>query len=362
MLGLSSGAHIEVSAPAKLFLLGEYGVLEGGPALLTGLTQRARVSLRLNSSGKCVFSAAQLGIHELSCELSANRLVHAGDTSTQQKLQLVREVLTEVLSACPEVANRLRQGFSLDIDTSEFFSKSNKMKLGLGSSAAVAVSLCTALLATEDEGIFTQQERIYRLAQNAHQRVQKGRGSGADIAVAIYGGVLTFQQAGRGELPSFRSIVWPDDLEMFAVHTGKDVATGETLARLDVFREKKLQEFEEGMTNLKELAAQGLEAFKAAKGDAFLAHINAFQDALEEFGNAANLSEIQILPEDFQQEIRNLGGAAKISGAGGDVALVFYPASESSQKIFACAHRRGFKAMDLRHDERALQGQVSREA
>ncbi|MBJ80448.1 MAG: hypothetical protein CMH60_03945 [Myxococcales bacterium] len=362
MPGLSSGAHIEVSAPAKLFLLGEYSVLEGGPALLTGLTQRARVSLRLNSSGKCVFSAAQLGIHELSCELSANGLVHADDATTQQKLQIVREVFTEALSACPEIENHLRQGFTLNIDTSEFFSKSNKMKLGLGSSAAVAVSLCTALLATEDEGIFTQQERVYRLAQNAHQRVQKGRGSGADIGVAIYGGVLTFQQAGRGELPSVRSIVWPDDLEMLAVHTGKSVATGETLARLDIFREKNLQEFEEGMTNLKELAAQGLEAFKAAKGDAFLAHINAFQDALEEFGDAANLSEIQILPEDFQQEIRNLGGAAKISGAGGDVALIFYPASESSQKIFECAHRRGFKAMDLRHDERALQGQVSRQA
>ncbi|MDP7039811.1 MAG: hypothetical protein QGI45_11675 [Myxococcota bacterium] len=343
---MNSGAHIEASAPAKLFLLGEYGVLEGGPALLTGLAQRARVSLNLNTSGVCVFSAAQLDIHELPCELAANGLVHAGDTLTQQKLRLVREVFTRILSACPEVANRLSQGFSLDIDTAEFFAQENQMKLGLGSSAAVAASLSAALLCLKEGGA-AKPQAVFQMAQAAHHKVQGGRGSGADIGLSVHGGLLSFCRGNAGAAPEFEALVWPDDLEMLAFYSGQSVSTSQVLKRLDAYAKANQETYHGMMHTLKRLAQDGLEAIRRKESGAFLNVVNVFQGALNTLAQSATLDAIDVLPQAFKQEIADLGGATKISGAGGDVALLFYRDVEAGAALKSCVKKHGFSIVPI---------------
>ena len=338
--------HIEVSSPAKLFLLGEYGVIEGGPALLTGLAQRARVSLRLNTSGVCVFSAPQLDIHELACEFSAQGLVSTGDTFAQQKLGLVREVFTGAFSTCPEVANRLRQGFSLHIDTADFFTHENQMKLGLGSSAAVAASLSAALLYLKEESV-PEPSAVFQMAQAAHQKVQGGRGSGADIGLSVHGGLLSFCRESADGNPGFEGLVWPDDLEMLAFYSGQSVSTSQVLKRLDAYAKANQEAYDGMMHTLKRLAQDGLEAIRRKESDVFLGVVKVFQEALDALAQSATLEAIDVLPEAFKQEIDDLGGATKISGAGGDMALIFYRDVDAAAALKVCVAKHGFSMLPL---------------
>lgn len=107
--------RIRASAPGKLVLIGEYGVLRGGPALVAAVDRRAEVSLEPGAAGIRV-TAPQLGLEGTPVE-------------ADPRLRLA--------AACLD-------GFSGEvcIDTGALHQDGHK--LGLGSSAAVCVALCAA--------------------------------------------------------------------------------------------------------------------------------------------------------------------------------------------------------------------------
>src|SRR5699024_1921891 len=66
----------------------------------------------------------------------------------------------------------------------------NGIKYGLGSSAAVVVSVVEAIL-TRFMSKVPQRSLVFKLAAIAHVKTQ-GSGSGADIAASVYGGLLSY--------------------------------------------------------------------------------------------------------------------------------------------------------------------------
>src|SRR5699024_6947572 len=66
----------------------------------------------------------------------------------------------------------------------------NGIKYGLGSSAAVVVSVVEAIL-TRFMSKVPQRSLVFKLAAIAHVKTQ-GSGSGADIAASVYGGLLRY--------------------------------------------------------------------------------------------------------------------------------------------------------------------------
>jgi len=98
---------------------------------------------------------------------------------------------------------------------------------------------------------------------------------------------------------------------------------------------------------LKRLAQDGLEAIRRKESGVFLGVVKVFQEALNTLAQNAKLEAIDVLPEAFKQEIEHLGGATKISGAGGDMALLFYRDVEAGAALKACVAKHGFSMLPI---------------
>lgn len=167
------------SAPGKLILTGEYAVLEGAPALVVAVNRRAiarkRVDPHLRPHGTSPFLIA------VADEIAARR--GATDPAT---------------IAAMEIA----------VDSTQFFD--GALKLGLGSSAAVTVAATALALGSADP------DEVFAIASAAHARAQgpRGtRGSGADIAAAVRGGVIAYSSAG------VERVAWPEGLTLISFFT-----------------------------------------------------------------------------------------------------------------------------------------------
>ena len=65
-----------------------------------------------------------------------------------------------------------------------------RIKLGLGSSAAVTVALMGALLQLVQGGA-AGRDKLEALCREAHRHLQGGIGSGIDVATAVAGGLIS---------------------------------------------------------------------------------------------------------------------------------------------------------------------------
>lgn len=153
----------KASAPGSLMLLGEYAVLHGKKALVAAIDQRMCVTLAPRQD-KVITLTSALG--KLTVELS--------DITLKPPFQFVLAVLQHA---------NLSVGCDITI-TADF-----SHQMGFGSSAAVTVATLAAVKNWLQEDIDLQD--LMQQAKEIIYMVQ-GSGSGADVAAAVYGGVVSY--------------------------------------------------------------------------------------------------------------------------------------------------------------------------
>ncbi|MEO9014351.1 MAG: hypothetical protein ABI275_03425, partial [Terrimesophilobacter sp.] len=222
---------ILTSAPGKLFLLGEYAVLEGAPALLTAVDARVRVRIEPAEAGAWRLDAPDLGVGGLTLgadgtlpevlDAGARKSLRVFDAVRATVLATVRTTVhTTVHTTAAKRSGRASDirppALAISIDSSDL--RAGGHKLGLGSSAAVAVALTAAL--ARAVGLQLDRGEVFDLANAAHRAAQGGAGSGGDVAASTYGGVLRYV---RDATPT--PLIWPDGLTMLVVATGTGSST-----------------------------------------------------------------------------------------------------------------------------------------
>ncbi len=202
-------------APGKLFLLGEYAVLDGCPAIVAAVDGGVEVEARKNRVDRDVdVFLPQLGIHAKLGEHGYNAKQHQG---------VLAFVAACISALSPEERLRLPVGIEFKVRFHEFQQVSQK--LGLGGSAAL-VSAVTAVLMEWCYGAGVTQERpelIYHRARAAHRLAQQGVGSGADVAASVYGGVILFEPTASES--SVTRLDWPQDISLLAAYSGQAART-----------------------------------------------------------------------------------------------------------------------------------------
>lgn len=314
---------VRVSAPGKLFLLGEYAVLEGAPALLTAVDRRATVTA--TASGSWRLTARELGIDAL--ELGPGGALPAGlDASTLRSLALFDAVRMGVAALLPTPSH---EPLDLVIDTAALHHDGHK--LGLGSSAAVATALTAAL--ANGCGLGLTRDALFASAASAHHAAQDGSGSGGDIAASVYGGLLLYTP---GEPPAVAG--WPNDLELFAVMTGTGSSTIDLVARVSAYRERDPGAYGRDLDALSSLAARAGNALTDA--ETFLALADDYFHALETLDSHADAGIVTERHRELRPLAAASGAVFKPTGAGGgDLGLVFAKlgATDALQSAFARA-------------------------
>ena len=338
---------IRASAPGKLFLLGEYAVLEGAPALLTSVDRRVEVTVDESTTGSWQVSASNLGIRNLV--LGTDGALPAGLTDQQRDHLRVFDQVRVAVQAAALQARVLPQSqtpLAITIDSSALSRGGHK--LGLGSSAATAAGLTDALARTL--GLTLDRDELFRLAHAAHRSAQNGAGSGGDVAASVHGGLIRYAP-GAAVVP----LRWPEELCISAVVTGEGALTTRLVGRVADYAAENPARHRADLDRLKHLAEQA-EAALASPAD-FLRLASDYFAALTQLDAHAQAGIVSERHRELHALARRKGGIFKTSGAGGgDVGLAFSYAGEPTERLARALARAGASIVPLGFFAAGLQG------
>lgn len=306
------------SAPGKVLLAGEYAILDGHPAVVMAVKRRAMATLSDQPQSLSPFLWA-------AREEIALRLGETSDAAA-------RAARVVVDSSALEQARR---------------------KLGLGSSAAATVAaVALALGPTEDTPL------VYEIAHSAHASAQAkrgARGSGADVAASVHGGILRLQRQGEDQVLAIQSLPRPS-AELLLVWTGTPADTPSLVAQV------RAHQGRDPALHAALLAALGAAAEAVAQallGSDLPALIQAIHEGANALFALAEHTQAPLIPPTFLQVsslARDHGGAAKPTGAGGgDLILCVFGSLPAARAFAEIAHRQGMTLLSADVDPQGVQ-------
>lgn len=322
MIFLSTG-----KAPGKLYLAGEYAVVETGfPAVLTSVNKYVTVTINKTQNGGTIQSK------NLNKEL-----IHWNRQGTQLVFDDSESQLQYILAAIKFVERyALERDVKLNyydlLVTSELDSKDGK-KYGLGSSAAVTVAVVKTL------GDFYHLELsamdIYKIAAISHLSVQ-GNGSLGDIAASAFGGIVAYYSPDRNwifnmvrnhSITEILSLDWPklqihslelpDDLELTVGWTGSPASTSILVDRIALTKAQKVDKYQHFLQSSRQNVEDLIDGFKTKNSTKIKKMFREYRQLLADLADFSDVHIETELLEKLCDIAEKLGGSAKTSGAGG---------------------------------------------
>jgi mevalonate kinase len=170
---------VTASAPGKLMLFGEHAVLFGYPCIVTAIGQRMHATVELTDELAFFLDAPDVKISKYRKPLSS-----LGRGNIPKGAQFVEHAVRLFRKRYPKFRKGVR------IRTSSEFSS----QFGFGSSSASTACLLGALSQLVHGSI--DRHDVFKLAYQTVLKVQ-GKGSGFDIAAAVFGGTVLFVAGGK---------------------------------------------------------------------------------------------------------------------------------------------------------------------
>ncbi len=304
---------IAVSAPGKLMLLGEHAVIYDHPCIVTAVDHRMKVRLFLTDDNLLTLNAPDVNI--MNYQKSIDKL---GKGDVPKNAQFVEVAISNFFQTYHR-----SQGVNIT-STSEFSSR-----FGFGSSSAITVATIKALSEIFEKPM-TEKE-LFDLSYKTVLDIQK-KGSGFDVAAAVYGGTLYFMTAGK--------TIEPLEVENLPLIVGYTGVKADTVALVTQVQ-KTADEYPiviEGVFGLiEELVNEAKSVISAQDFEKLGKLMNMNQGLLDTLGvSTEKLSQLN-------HAALNAGAyGAKLSGAGGgDCMIAFSPDNVRSEVIDAIAQAGG---------------------
>ncbi len=326
---------VTVSAPGKIHLIGEHAVVYGEPAIIASVGLRCR--LLVQNSGSIIFrdgkSTEEFGIGDvLSFADNADLLWKSGfekndfsglfELMKSEKSNFKKMAAGKVLKAL-----KIKSGAEIRIESDIPAGVG-----GMGSSAVFAVSLTKAIAGLNSKKL--SLDEINRVAYEI-EKIQHGNPSGGDNAACCYGGLVWFKRSSPSNIIEPLNIGY--ELENFViVNSGsRERTTGELVQHV-----RKLGE------SYRNPRIKALGVATSEMRDALRKHdfgtvkelINLAQRNLAELGvSTGNIDKIA-------KSVRDIGGAAKLCGAGGGGFMLCY--CEDKKKLTGTIKKLGFEPIE----------------
>ncbi|MDX3064370.1 MULTISPECIES: phosphomevalonate kinase [Streptomyces] len=309
-------------APGKLFVVGEYAVLEpGSPAVLAAVDREVTVSVTPADHDLVITS--DLADQSVRLSRTANGfLAGAGPRQVVSAVEVVAALLAEWDLPVPRVELSIHSGLH-----------DGGVKFGLGSSGAVTVATISAMLAYC--GVSLCAEERFRLALLATALLD-ARASGGDLAASTWGGWILYRapdrtavldlarrkglrEALRAPWPGFevRQLPPPRELTVAVGWTGQPASTSDKLSSRTVQNWRGSaahREFVRGSDVCVDAVADALEH---GNDRLVLEEIRRARRLLAHADSQGNLGIFTNGLTALCDAAEAVGGAAKPSGAGG---------------------------------------------
>lgn len=357
---------IKASAPGKLYIAGEYAVLEPGhPAILVALDQFITVYLKEAKGQGSIRSSYSNG---MSIPWT-RRNGHFFIDERENPFAYVAQAVTTTEHYIEEKGIELS---FFDIEIESDLDNKDGRKYGLGSSGAVTVATIKALLLFYK--VPFNQDLVYKLAALTHMSI-KSNGSFGDLAASTFGGWTAYSCFDRQWVANAReqlslhelvSLDWPDlmiepltpptNLELLIGWTGTPASTTQLVDLLNEevhdeehFYSRFLQDSKECVNNL-------ITAFKSNDLETIQAGIRQNRKLLQQLGKNSGI-HIETAPLfDLCEIAEDYHGAAKSSGAGGgDCGIVIIDNTLDAHGLMTEWQQAGIEPLPLCvHFEKAL--------
>ena len=277
---------ITTSAPGSLMISGEHAVVYGHPAIVCAIDARVHITLTPADDG-------HIHIHSALGEYRAP----AGLLHPDPRLRFVLACLERY-----PASGALHLTITSAIDPT----------LGLGSSAAVTVATLAALAAHGQHD--TTPATLHAQALTIIRSLQ-GRGSGADLAASLWGGMIAYRNL-PVQVESLPLPPHPASLR----YAGYKTPTGEVLARIAARMQNNPAHYESLYAAMGDTCAQTITAAQHQDWTQFYALLQHYQQHLHALG-VCDSTQAQHIAEALSHPATH---AAKISGSGlGDCILAF---------------------------------------
>ncbi len=330
---------IKVSAPGKLFLSGEWAVLEvGNPGIVASVNKR--VFVEIEEAERISVTIDDFGIRDLEGEFDGKELKWGRELSEKERedTQFIKGAIETALKYLGEGAKnkfRIRSwGEESQIEVG-----GEVKKVGFGSSAASVVATVAGILALNGEDISRREvkDRIYKLSAIAHYFVQGKVGSAFDVAASTYGGVFVYKrfdprwlmeklEAGESlrdvveqEWPAFgvEELEIPDGFQLSIGWTRESASTSAMVKQLNEWAKASPEDYKRLYDGIANLVRELIPAWKDKNKEKVLELLRKNEDFLRELGEKSGVN-IETPELKSLSEIANRNGAAgKLSGAGG---------------------------------------------
>lgn len=308
---------IASTAPGKLFLAGEWVVLRGAPALVAAVDRMVRID-------------AEPGGRTLTVESVAEGRTWSGDAAASDREPGDVGAVLAVWRRLGPVPARVT------VDSGAFLI--GERKLGLGRSAATIAAAVLAHRALRAAPVDPAALLADALAANAD--FQDGQGSGADVAAAVYGGVVTAERR-HGELTVARHAL-PEGAQLLAGWTGESAATTPLVAAFSAMPTPPV------FADLTTAARAAAAAVAAGDLDALRDAIDRSGDLLARLGDETGLPIVTPALARLVDAARRAGAVAKPSGAGGgDCGIALAPTPTVAAAVRAAWRDVGILPVDV---------------
>jgi phosphomevalonate kinase len=306
---------IAATAPGKLFLTGEWAVLRGAPALVMAVDRVVRVEID-----------GEPGDGALAVESLAEGRTWRGEATPTGDAGAVAAVLDRL--------GRVRG--RIVVDSRPFLV--GERKLGLGRSAATIAAAVTARRALD--GLSIEPSAMLDEALAANAVFQHGQGSGADVAAAVYGGVVVAEPTDRG-LAVLRHAL-PDGLQVIAGWTGEPAPTTPLVAAFQTMPSPPV------LTDLAASAREAVAAVVAGDRGRLCDAVARAGVLLDRFADETGLPTMTPALRRLVDTARKAGAAAKPSGAGGgDCGIALAPSPRVAAAVKAAWRDAGILPLDV---------------
>lgn len=303
-------------------LFGEHAVVYGRPCIVTAVGQRMRATVEVTKDSTFHLNAPDVQVTNYRKPI--NQL---GKGDIPKEAKFVEMAVRNFMHARPSLAKLT--GIKI-VTKSEFNSQ-----FGFGGSSASTVCVIKAL--SEVTGAKLSRKQIFDLSYKTVLDIQ-GKGSGFDVAAAIFGGTIYFVTGGR--------VIKPLNLSFLPLIIGYSGIKADTVTLLDQVLEKA-KKYPKVIDNIyisiAELVEQSKRATQKEDWQTVGELMNLNQGYLEALGVSISRLSSMIYAA------REAGAyGAKLSGAGGGDCMIAIAASDKTQAVKDAITATGGQVIDVK--------------
>ena len=353
-----SDGLITAKAPGKLYIAGEYAVVETGfPAIIVALNQFVTVSIEESHEYGSIVSK-QYQENSLFWQRQGDEMVFDNRDNPFHYILSAIKLTEQYARQVGKTLSVYHLRVNSDLDSED------GKKYGLGSSAAVTVATVKALCAFYD--LQLSNDELYKLASIAHLDVQ-GNGSLGDIAASVYGGWVAYRSFDKQWLAQVRptttlkellKMPWPAlsielltppaELSLLIGWTGSPASTSHLVDKIALAKIEKQAAYQTFLNDSKACLDEMITGFRQQDLTKIQTELRHNRVLLQQLANFSHVAiETRILQK-MGKLAEEIGGAAKTSGAGGgDCGIVIIDRAIETAPLFQKWHDNQIERLNL---------------